>query len=265
MDDSPAWDPVLARVVPDPELLYRVGRRDVEVVRPRYRPTDEDYGRYLALAERYRDGGYTDDGLRDTFPFLVECPAFNAIRAAAEHALAALAPLAGADPGPHRAQARAITDALVDRLYDPGTGMFHARDLGTGRLTPARCLAGLVPLMLPDLPGEVADSLVAQAGSARFGIPLPSYDRTAPDFDPLRYWRGPVWVNMNWLLWSGLRRHGPAGLAAELRASLLDLVARSGFAEYFDPRTGAGLGSPEFSWTAALVLDLLAVRPPSPA
>ena len=33
---------------------------------------------------------------------------------------------------------------------------------------------------------------------------------------------------------------------------------RAGCHEYFHPDTGAGLGSPAFSWTAALLLDLLA-------
>jgi len=36
------------------------------------------------------------------------------------------------------------------------------------------------------------------------------------------------------------------------------LVAGAGFAEYFDPLTGEARGAGRFSWTAALVLDLLA-------
>jgi hypothetical protein len=42
---------------------------------------------------------------------------------------------------------------------------------------------------------------------------------------------------------------------------MLELVRRSGCHEYFDPITGQGLGSPDFSWTAALVLDVLAQDP----
>ena len=38
----------------------------------------------------------------------------------------------------------------------------------------------------------------------------------------------------------------------------LELVDRSGFAEYFSPLTGTGYGAPDFSWTAALTIDLLA-------
>jgi hypothetical protein len=39
---------------------------------------------------------------------------------------------------------------------------------------------------------------------------------------------------------------------------MIGLVAGAGCHEYFHPDTGAGLGSPAFSWTAALLLDLLA-------
>ncbi len=262
-DNSPAWDPALAAIPVQPNLLRGHPRRDVENSAVDHRPTDADYARYLAIAQSYRDGHYADAGLADRHPFLVECPAFNAINGAAEAALARLAEVVGADPAPHLDRAARITHALVDRLYDPGSGMFHARDLRTGRLTPARYAGGLIPLILADLPAPQTRALLTQASSPRFGLaegmslPLPSYDRTAGDFDPLRYWRGPVWINVNWLIWRGLRTHGYTALADELRGCMLRLVERSGCYEYFHPDTGAGIGSPAFSWTAALALDLL--------
>jgi hypothetical protein len=45
-----------------------------------------------------------------------------------------------------------------------------------------------------------------------------------------------------------------------LLGSTLRLVRQSGFREYFDPFDGTGRGSHDFSWSAALVLDLLASR-----
>src|SRR5690606_5712316 len=179
-----------------------------------HRPTDADYSRYIALARAYRAQEYLDKRLAERHSFLVECPAFNAIAGAAEHALAKIAEVVGADPTPHRVRAAEITRALIARLYDPATGMFHARDVRADRLTAKRCVNGLVPLILPDLPQEQVEGILAEAGSPRFGwpdqtgMPLPSYDRTASDTDPLRYWRGPVWININWLLWRGLRQHG---------------------------------------------------------
>src|SRR5690606_16503576 len=149
----------------------------------------------------------------------------------------------------------------------PATGMFHARDLHTGRLSPVRYLGGLIPLILPDLPTAQVKSLLTEAGSPSFGLaermrlPLPSYDLTAADFDPVRYWRGPIWINMNWLIWRGLRQHGQHGLAAGLRQAMLDVVRHGGCYEYFHPYTGEGIGAREFSWTAALVLDLMSHPP----
>lgn len=262
LDNSPSWDDAMAAVPVTRDLLRHHARRDVQVISSDHRPTDDDYRRYVAIALSYRSDGYRDADLRGRHPFLVECPGFNALRGAAELALARIAEVVGADPAPHRARAAAITELLVDRLYDPGTGMFHALDVRTGRLSPARCVNGLLPLVLPDLPETQVASLVSEIVSPRFGLgaglAVSSYDRSAADFDPLRYWRGPIWFNVNWLLWRGLRAHGRDTLAATLRTALLDLARGSGCHEYFHPNTGQGIGSPAFSWTAALTLDLLA-------
>ncbi len=268
LDNSPAWDQAIANVPADLGLLSTYRRRDLEVSDSAHRPTDVDYARYVGLVLSYRAGGYSDNGLLERHPFAVECPAFNAILASAELALAQIAGELGraAEADAHRDQAARITAAMVRHLWNPRTRMFHARDLGTGLLGRARCVNGLVPLMLPDLPAEQVDGIMAQARSERFGLPertglpVPSYDRTAADFDTRRYWRGPLWINVNWLLRRGLLVHGFRDEAEDLRAAMVRLVHRNGHFEYFHPTTGEGLGAPTFSWTAALALDLLADR-----
>ena len=85
---------------------------------------------------------------------------------------------------------------------------------------------------------------------------LPSVPPDQPEFEADRYWRGPVWVNINWLVVRGLEELGLAAEAAVLAEETLDLVRRAGCFEYFHANTGEGLGGADFSWTAALVLDL---------
>jgi hypothetical protein len=266
LDNSPSWDAALAAVPADLTLFDRYRRRDIENADAAHRPTDLDYARYLGLVAGYRDGGYSDTELTRRHDFVVECPSFNSILAAAELALAHIAAVVGADPQRHRRRARRITAAVSAHLFDPLTRTFRSRDARTRTLSPARCVNGLMPLLLPDLPTDQAEAIMAEARSARFGLPertglpLPSYDRTAPDFDPVRYWRGPVWINVNWLLRRGMLVHGYQSEAESLRTAMLSLVHRSGHFEYYHPQTGAGIGAPAFSWTAALCLDLLADR-----
>lgn len=86
---------------------------------------------------------------------------------------------------------------------------------------------------------------------------MPSYDRYGYGFSPVQYWRGPVWVNINWLLLRGLERYGFGKQADYLRQTTIDLIEDGGFYEYFHPTRGTGHGSDFFSWTAALLLDIL--------
>jgi hypothetical protein len=265
LDNSPAWDEAMANVPADLGLLARHKRRDLDVSDAAHRPTDVDYARYVGLVISYRADGYDDHHLLDRHAFAVECPSFNSILAGAELSLAQIAGVLGlaAEATAHRERAQRITAAIVKRLWNPKTGAFHALDVRTGKLSPAHCVSGLMPLMLPDLPAGAVEAIMAEARSARFGLqdlPAPSYDRTAPDFDTMRYWRGPLWINVNWLLRRGLLVHGFRDEAEDLRTAMVRLVHRNGHFEYFHPITGEGLGAPSFSWTAALSLDLLADR-----
>lgn len=256
MDNSPCWDAPLARVTPAPARSFR--RADLDHGAPEDRPTDLDYGRYVRLATAYRDGDYAD-GSGD---FAVEDPAFNALLIASEHALARIAEELGATGTARQARARRLTATLVDRLWDPAGNMFFCRDVRGGELVPERAVSGLIPLLLPDLPADIASTLIRTTRSAHFGLGtstrlVPSYDLLGEAFDPHRYWRGPAWFNTNWLLERGLRTHGEHRRADALRQAVLDIADSSDFAEYVDPYTGEACGATGFSWTAALSLDLL--------
>jgi hypothetical protein len=264
MDNSPCWDGPLQRIEPVAPGTFR--RADLDHGAASDRPTDLDYGRYVRLAADYRDRGYRDGGPGTAHAFAVEDPGPNALFAASEHALARIAAEVGAEPGPHRKQAQALTDALVARLWDAEAGVFRCRDLRADALVPELGVSSLMPLVVPGLPEHVVRALVRTAAGPHFGLGTsvrlaPSYDLTGHAFDPGRYWRGPAWFNVNWLLERGLRQHGYPESADALRDAALDAAGGSGFAEYVDPYSGEARGTRDFSWTAALALDLLAGAP----
>jgi hypothetical protein len=263
LDNSPLWDASLGRLRLRPGQIPTYIRRDLRTVDAAARPTDACYDQYVFLADRYRAVGYDDGNLRAGSPFLVEDPLFNAIYLWSTHALVEIATIIGADPQRHRRAAARIHDGMLERLWDPARACFVARDLVADRPIRQETIGTLMPLLDPALPPAVRDAVVARLRSAHFRAAGPpprgvtTYDALAGDFDPRRYWRGPIWINTNWLLARALRQHGEHELASAIDASTLGLVARAGFHEYFDPLTGEGLGSDAFSWTAALVLDLL--------
>ena len=258
MDNSPAWDLPLSRVVPLPPA--ELARRDLAHAAASERPTDADYGRYIRLARDYRDSAVRRDArVRGRGP---------AVQRAAARPASTRWPRSPARSARtrhrHLVRAQQVTDALMTELWDAGAGTFFA----VRRASVTRCCGrtrsrGLLPLVVPDLP--VATDLVKTALGDRFRLadacPLPSYDLTAGDHEPGRYWRGPGWINTSWLFWHGLRLHGETSLADDLRDRLLARVRACGFREYVDPLTGAGYGTDDFSWTAALTLDLIRTGP----
>ncbi len=274
LDDSPAWDLDFDRIEVPPGVLAPYQRRDLNRVAAADRPTDADYARFLYLLTLEREAGYDDARVVATTPFLMVDPLFNAIRLWSEHALTEIAGLIGADPAPHRAAARRIHDALISELWVSERHRFCVWDLRRDQREPEDTIVSFGPLLDPALPPAIVAAICRELESPSFhprrgGLHylVPTFDERAAGFDPDRYWRGPVWLNTNWLLWHGLRQHGRNALAAEIAASSVELVRRWGFREYFDPLDGSGHGSDRFSWSAALFTDMvMASRSPgSPA
>lgn len=264
MDNLPAWDQPLAAVPADLGVFAEHTRRDLDHAGDGERPTDEDYARYIRLAARYRDSGYDDDRAASEAEFRVVDPAFNALWAWSELALAEIAEVIGEPVEPHQAEAARVTAALEAELWSEEDGAVLARDDRSGAALPARCVSSLIPVVLPGLAEPVRKSLLDLLRGPAFGVGrddvlgVPSFDLEAPGFDAQRYWRGPSWLNMTWLVARGLEVHGEGELSAHLQADIVALAERSGLREYFNPYTGSGHGTDRFSWSAALVLDVLA-------
>ncbi|HEX6687092.1 MAG TPA: hypothetical protein VF085_00330 [Solirubrobacterales bacterium] len=156
------------------------------------------------------------------------------------------------------------TPALVERLWDERRGLFLDEAQPGGDRPDVLTWAALAPLALPDLPEEIGRRLVEEhlLNDREFLAPVapPSVATCEPSYAPAggrgpirRYWRGPTWINAAWLLWLGLRRLGYEQEAHRMADDLIDTVEREGLREYYDPRTGRGLGAKDFAWSSLIV------------
>jgi hypothetical protein len=74
--------------------------------------------------------------------------------------------------------------------------------------------------------------------------------RGEPSFAPRTYWRGPAWPQLTYLVWVAARRRGRRRHADALGSMLVRGARSSGWAEYWDPDDGTGLGAAPQSWAA---------------
>jgi hypothetical protein len=157
------------------------------------------------------------------------------------------------------------TPALVARLWNNNAGRFlddaHSPVRSIEPADVPFAWDTLAPLALPDLPEDIGHRLVQDVllvpNKFWDGVPLPSVALDDPshtsreDFWGLRrLWRGPSWVNAAWFVWIGLNRLGYHDVAAEMRDRLITVVLREGLWEYYEARTGNGMGASDFGWSS---------------
>jgi hypothetical protein len=263
MDNSPMWDAIMERLQLRPEQIPKYKRADIHVVAVEDRPLDASYDRFAYLVKLFADLGYEEARIREACPFLVQDVLFNSLLCQADRDLAEIARVLGEDPSPFEERAEWSARAVNEKLWDEEHATYLDFDLIAEGPIHVYVAPNFVPLFagIPD--EKRARRMVDALQSAGFGLadesvtPVPSYDRYGFAFFPVRYWRGPVWINIDWLLMRGLERYGYEEQAARLRETIVALCRDEGFYEYFDPLTGMGHGSDFFSWSAALLLDVL--------
>lgn len=263
-DNAPRFRAALDALEGVAPPAYR--RRDQAHVQRDERPVAGEYDRFMHLIGLYRGWDWDPGALYERAPFLVQDVAFNALAHRAERDLRALAVALGHPTGEIDAWLDAGHSAFEERLWDAPGGLYLGRDLRSGAWLRENDVTTFLPLFAGVAAPGRAQRLVethlrdpsayARGTKIRFG--LPSVAASSPRFEPRRYWCGPVWANMNWLVLQGLRSYGFDADADAVRRDTIALAARSGFVEYFDARDGSACGSRGFSWSAALVVDLLA-------
>ncbi len=162
----------------------------------------------------------------------------------------------------HRSMADEYAARIVDLLYDEESGLFWDLDVEVGAanrvMTPA-CflpLLGDVPLSEEQARRMVTDYLLNP--NCFFGpVPFPVVACSEPTYAADSWWRGPTWMNVAYLMIEVLEKTGFRDEAMTARERLFRVMVEDGdLREFFDSRTGEGLGAYEYGFTAAVCLRL---------
>lgn len=158
-----------------------------------------------------------------------------------------------------------IFSSIRTKTGNDRRGLFFNYDLVSKDWIRKSTISSLVPIYSGLIPENEIETFVKWITHAHWcggegkchTHVLPSIDLEESYFKPLTYWRGPCWVNTNWMIWLGLLKYGYKEVADNIKEGIIELVTNHGFREYCNPFTGEGLGGKSFSWTAALVIDMI--------
>ncbi|MDF2665716.1 MAG: glycogen debranching enzyme, partial [Microbacterium sp.] len=132
---------------------------------------------------------------------------------------------------------------------------FFAVGARSGTVSKRSSLLNLLPVLASDrFASDVSDALAARIAAHLTPWGPATQLVETPEYEDDGYWRGPIWAPSTMLIEEGLRRGGHAELADTINERFRALCEKSGFAENFDARTGAGLRDRAYTWTASVYL-----------
>ncbi len=255
MDNSPAWDEALA-VVPPVDWHYI--RRDTHHVDSMQRPHQAEYDRYLYLVDFFKQQNFDADKIFDSCPYKMNDIGIISILHKANKDLVALCEANdyNSDELSLLKDKIILTESAISELWHPESSSFLSKNAITGKLCTELTTGTLMALY-----GELATASQAK----KIGLLLKNWldssqysiASTHPEnskFEAQRYWRGPVWLHINWLIAQGAEQYGMDELSEQIKQSSSVLINKAGFYEYFNCDTGEGCGGDQFSWTAAIAM-----------
>lgn len=176
-----------------------------------------------------------------------------------------------------------ICRLISSRLWSDEFGFFVDYDLESDAQSPILASSGFLPLICGAASDAQAKRLAKHLSDARmFGtaFPVPSIAAKDTEHYEKDMWRGPVWINLNWLIANGLDRYGLSEAASVIRERTMREIERccenyGTLFEFYDDRgeiappklLRKGKCAPQenpfhqvfhdYGWTASLYVDMV--------
>lgn len=264
-DNSPIWDKSLSRIIIDKKSLPQYTRRDTQLMDAEERPTTDQYDRYVYLLELGKKYKYDGKEIAEQSPFLVQDCMMNAILIKSNASLIQIGKRFNYDTKQLEEWQALSESNFAEKFWNEDLQSFVSYDCRADEQIEYKEIGGFTALFAECATETQANSIATYLKELheRGYYLCPSFDVDSELFDSKRYWRGPIWPQMNWMIAKGLKAYGHNRLADIVKSDLLELVDKLGFFEYFESnkktvqKINKGYGGDNFSWTASTVLTFL--------
>jgi len=168
------------------------------------------------------------------------------------------------DAQKYSTEAKKLADYINTNMYDEETGFYY--DLQTNEDGSKKTLLtnrgkgteGWLPLWAKAATKDKAQAVVENMMSEdKFDtyVPFPTASKDNSKYAPSRYWRGPVWLDQALYGVEAMQNYGYIDEAREMALKLFDhskgLLDDGPIHENYNPETGEGLHTKNFSWSAS--------------
>lgn len=174
-----------------------------------------------------------------------------------------------------------LNQLINERLWNYKEKFYFDYDIDQDRISEVMASSGFMPLICGAPSMEQAAELAAHLNNPqtfKTAFPIPSIAICCGDYYSKDMWRGPAWININWLAARGLRRYGFNSEAEKLEKRTMDELEKmylkyGVFFEFYDDRCEVdppellrkGRNIPDsfhqvfhdFGWTATLYIDFV--------
>ena len=254
-DNSSLWDEPMNKVKIEKNIQYK--RADNKVINPEHRPLNIDYDRYVTIKNDLRKKKYDPKKIFKTSLFNVVDIGFNSIFLKSNKDLIILLKKFNLDSSTIINYIK-ITEKNILKYFDKKKQTFFCFDLRNKKKIFIPSITNYLILYADIKNSKINDILIKNLKKHNvkekyFFSSIKPYHKS---FEEKRYWRGPVWINCNWFIHKGLMNKDEK-YSNKIKERTIRLVEKKGFHEYYSCKNGKPMGANNFSWSAALYLDLI--------
>lgn len=169
-----------------------------------------------------------------------------------------------ADAEKYTKEAMQLQEYINENMYDEETGFYY--DVQTNEdgsvkkllVNRGKGTEGWIPLWAKaatkEQAAKVVENMIDENKFNTF-VPFPTASKDNDKYDPEKYWRGPVWLDQALYAVEALQNYGYNDEAKEVTIKLFDhskgLLGDGPIHENYNPETGEGLHTKNFSWSAS--------------